>query len=72
MDTAHVFDVARALEQPRSLDESKDMELGDSFVEIHSAAFGERGTLVLECSGLEGEEISLPDGQSKGSVGLAV
>lgn len=72
VDTAHVFDVARALEQPRSLDESKDMELGDSFVEIHSAAFGERDTLVLECSGLEGEEISLPDGQPKGAVGLAV
>ncbi len=72
VDTAHVFDVARALEQPRSLDEPKDMALGDSFVEIHSAAFGERDTLVFECSGLEGEALAFPEGASKGSMGLAV
>ncbi|ATB37924.1 hypothetical protein CYFUS_003349 [Cystobacter fuscus] len=72
VDTAYVFDVALALEQPRSLDEPKDLELGDSFVEIHSATFGERDTLVFECSGLEGEAVSLPDGQPEGSGGLVV
>lgn len=56
VDAAYVFDVARALERPESLDQLQELEAGDSFLEVHSAAFGERDTLVLHCSDLdEGE-----------------
>ncbi|WP_257458858.1 hypothetical protein [Archangium lipolyticum] len=55
VDVLYVFDVARALERPASLDEMRELELGlgDVFVEFYSAAFGERDTLVFHCSGDE-------------------
>ncbi len=53
VDAAYVFDVTRALEQPDSLDQLQNIELEDSFLEVHSAAFGARDTLVMHCSGLD-------------------
>lgn len=54
VDAAHVFDVSRALEQPASLDTSPGLELSeDSFTEVHSAAFGARDTVLLDCSGFD-------------------
>jgi hypothetical protein len=58
VDAAYVFDVARALEQPESLDQLQELEVGDSFLEVQAAAFGERNTLMLHCSGLDDEEAS--------------
>ncbi|WNG33682.1 hypothetical protein F0U61_08595 [Archangium violaceum] len=72
VDVAHVYDVALALEQPQSLDEPKNIELGESFIEVHAAAFGERDTLVLECSGLDGEGTPFADERLQDSVCLAV
>jgi hypothetical protein len=56
VDAAYVFDVAQALERPESLDQLQELVQGDSFLEVHSAAFGARDTLVLECSGLDENE----------------
>ncbi|PTL84393.1 hypothetical protein [Vitiosangium sp. GDMCC 1.1324] len=72
VDAASVFDVARALEQPQSLDEPQALALDDSFLEFHSAAFGERDTLVLECTGLDGEGTPFSDGQPADTARLAV
>ncbi|HEY0094968.1 MAG TPA: hypothetical protein VGB96_11605 [Archangium sp.] len=57
VDAAYVFDVAQALERPESLDQLQDLVPGDSFLEVHSAAFGARDTLVLHCSGLDGDDL---------------
>lgn len=72
VDVAYAFDVALALEQPRSLDAPKNIELGESFMEIHAAAFGERDTLVLECSDVDGEGTPFADERLRDSVCLAV
>ncbi|MFL5351468.1 hypothetical protein [Archangium sp.] len=56
VDVAYVFDVARALEHPESLDQPQGLAPGDSFVEVQSAAFGEKDTLVARFWGLEGSE----------------
>jgi hypothetical protein len=61
VDAAYVFDVARALEHPESLDQPPNIELEDAFLEIHSAAFGARDTLVIHCTGLDGSELPLGD-----------
>ena len=71
VDAAYVFDVARALEHPESLDQLQGLEMGDSFLEIHSAAFGDKDTLVLWLSGLEGNEMPSGHGQPVEGVGLA-
>jgi hypothetical protein len=55
VDAVEVFDVAQALERPESLDQPQSLELGESFLEIHSAAFGARGSLVVNCSGVDGD-----------------
>lgn len=54
LDVAYVFDVARALEHPESLDQPQDLGPKDSFLEVYSAAFGEKDTLVAQVWGLEG------------------
>ena len=56
VDAVHVFDVARALEQPASLDEPEGFPAGEDFLEAHAAAFGARGTLLLECEGMGDDE----------------
>lgn len=71
VDAAYVFDVARALEHPESLDQLQGIEMGDSFLEVHSATFGEKDTLVLWLSGLEGNEMPSGGGQPVEDVGLA-
>lgn len=53
VDSAYVFDVAQALERPEAFDQEQNIEWGDSFLEIHSAAFGARDTLVCHCSGVD-------------------
>lgn len=60
VDAASVFDVTRALEQPGSLDQPQSLALGESFLEVHAAAFGARDTLVVYCSGVDGD--ALPSG----------
>jgi hypothetical protein len=72
VNAAYVFDVTRALEQPESLDRLRDFELGGSFLEVHSAAFGEKDTLVLDLSGLEGDGTPFTDGRPDGAARLAV
>lgn len=72
LDMAHVFDVARALDQPETLDQLQDLASGDSCLEVYSAAFGEKDTLVLHCAGLEGREPSQGDGPPEEEAGLAV
>ncbi|WP_375770107.1 hypothetical protein NR798_04240 [Archangium gephyra] len=72
VDAASVFDVARALEQPASLDEHPVFELGESFLEIHSAAFGARDTVVLYCSGVDGDALPAGTAWPEGDVGLGV
>ncbi|MCY1073613.1 hypothetical protein [Archangium lansingense] len=72
VDAASTFDVARALEQPASLDQPQDFEVGDCFLEIHSAAFGERDLLVMDCSGLDGDETPFEDGRPTDTARLGV
>jgi hypothetical protein len=72
VDEAYVFDVTRALEQPESLDRPQPLELGESFLEIHAAAFGAGDTLVIVCSGVDGD--ALPSGvqwpENAGGLGV--
>jgi hypothetical protein len=60
VDAAYVYDVARALEQPESLDQPSSFVSNDSFLEIHEAAFGAGETLVMTCSSID--EDALPSG----------
>ena len=53
VDTAHLFDVAHALERPTALDPSGEILDTGHFFEIHAAAFGARGNVLLECEGLD-------------------
>jgi hypothetical protein len=50
VDMVFVFDVARALEQPESLDKADNLSTGDWGSELHSATFGEKNTLLLTSS----------------------
>ncbi|WNG23671.1 hypothetical protein F0U62_06225 [Cystobacter fuscus] len=72
VDAAHVYDVARAIEQPGTLDKPQDFKVGDAFLEVHSAAFGARDTVVLNCSGLDGDDTPFGDGGETSDVRLGV
>lgn len=65
VDVAHVFDVARALEHPESLDQPEGLMPWESFVEIYSAAFGQKDTLVCQFWGQQEGET-----EEKGGLGV--
>ncbi|WP_434388701.1 hypothetical protein [Melittangium boletus] len=55
VDTAQVFDVARALEQPTLLDGPMSLFSDEGFEEIHAATHGTGDTLLLEREGWDEE-----------------
>ncbi|MDY7232938.1 hypothetical protein [Hyalangium rubrum] len=71
IDVVSVFDVTRALEQPETLDRPEPLETGDWGSELHSAAFGDNGTLFLNSSDpFSDDASSLPQGQDSESLGV--
>jgi hypothetical protein len=56
IDAAHVFNVAHALERPLLMDQPGDLFAGEDFQEVHAAAFGARGNVLLECEELDAAE----------------
>ncbi|OJT16587.1 hypothetical protein BO221_49070 [Archangium sp. Cb G35] len=72
VDVAYAFDVTRALEQPESLDRPQDLELGESFLEIHTAALGARDTLVVWCSGVDWDAMPSKKEQPEDAAGFGV
>ncbi|MFL5345578.1 MAG: hypothetical protein ACJ8AT_12325 [Hyalangium sp.] len=71
IDMVFVFDVARALEQPESLDAAENPQTGEDWgCELHSAAFGEKDTLVLFSSDPVPGTTRAPEQDDMGSLGV--
>jgi hypothetical protein len=70
IDMVFVFDVTRALEHPESLDASEDLQTEDWGCELHSAAFGDKETLVLYSSDPVPDSPPAPAQERMGSLAV--